>query len=146
MRNDTTHRAGGALRAEWRGMERLLHAWQLISQANRLHFPFPSCCFYFEMLLWVSSRRLSSPDTSTLKKITKEKAGDMGRVFSQLHEASLKTDHAVWQSNRKNQKLSQVLEVFLILQYFFSWQQHPSIPLCFSSGCLSLCWHNETIW
>jgi len=36
-----------------------------------------------------------SPNTTTLKKITKEKAGDMGRVFSQLHEASLKMHHAI---------------------------------------------------
>lgn len=53
-----------------------------------------------------------SPDITTLKKITKEKAGDMGRVFSQLHEASSNIHHGIRHSNRKNQKLSRVLKAF----------------------------------
>lgn len=64
----------------------------------------------------------------------------MRRIFSQLHEASLKTHHAILNAK----KITGFKSILLDFTVFFSPTSfHPSL----SAFCLAAChsWHNETI-
>lgn len=72
-----------------------------------------------------------SPDTTTLQKHLKKKQESWRKHF---HSSTMPVWKCVMNkknnaSNKKNQKLLQVLKVFYILQCFFSCLHHPSIPL-----------------